>query len=166
MSRFLFRLTQCAVVAAASLAALPALAQEFGVYLNCKGEATASGSSSSKPLPSNLDVALRRNSQLALLQSSNILPAGAKMRLEITPQFYTMTYKAPIRGTVIYNDWLRGALLVWNPDLKKLQTIRMSVDRQSAALQGEMLDGEGAVMGKLAMRCDPKNNDTVAEPKF
>jgi hypothetical protein len=155
-------MVQGAALATAALFVLPAAAQEFGVYLNCKGETTASG----KSLPSNLDVALRRNSQLALLQSSNILPAGVKMRLEITPQFYTMTYKAPIRGTVIYNDWLRGALLVWNPDLKKLQTIRMSVDRQSAALQGEMLDGEGAVMGKLAMRCDPKDNDTVAEPKF
>jgi hypothetical protein len=150
------------VLGLAALFALPAAAQEFGVYLNCKGDATASG----KSLPSNLDVALRRNSQLALIQSSNILPAGVKMRLEITPQFYTMVYKAPLRGTVIFNDWLRGTLLVWNPDLKKLHTIRMSVDRQSAALQGEMLDGEGAVMGKLAMRCDPKNNDTVAEPKF
>jgi hypothetical protein len=157
-----FRLAQAAAAVSLTVAALPALAQEFGVYLNCKGQVTAS----EKTRASRVDLALRRNSQLALVQSSDILPAGEKMRLDITPQFYTMTFKAPVRGSVIYHDWLRGALFVWNPDLKRLHTIRMSVDRQTAALEGEMLDGEGAVMGRLAMRCTPKNNDTVEEPKF
>jgi hypothetical protein len=162
MSRALFALARGVAAAALAGLALPAVAQEFGVYLNCKGQAAAS----EKTLASRVDLALRRNSQLALIQSSNILPAGQKMKLEITPQFYTMTYKAPLRGSVIYHDWLRGALFVWSPDLKKLETIRMSVDRQTAALEGEMLDGEGVVIGRLAMRCQPKNNDTVEEPKF
>jgi hypothetical protein len=162
VSRVLFGLVRGAAAAAVILTALPALAQEFGVYLNCKGQVTAS----EKTRASRVDLALRRNSQLALIQSSDILPAGQKMRLDITPQFYTMTFKAPLRGTVIYQDWLRGALLVWNPDLKKLHTVRMSVDRQTAALEGEMLDGEGVIMGRLAMRCQPKNNDTAEEPKF
>lgn len=162
MSRALVRWAQAFATATVALAALPALAQEFGVYLNCKGQVTAS----EKSRASRVDLALRRNSQLALVQSSDILPAGEKLRLDITPQFYTMTFKAPVYGSVLYHDWLRGALFVWNPNLKKLHTIRMSVDRQTAALEGEMLDGEGAVMGRLAMRCQAKNNDTVEEPKF
>jgi hypothetical protein len=151
-----------AFAAFATVVALPAAAQEFGVYLNCKGQAVSEG----KTLASHVSVALRRNSQLAMIQSSNILPAGEKMRLEITPQFYTMMFKAPLRSSLIYHDWLHGALLIWNPDLKKLHTIRISVDRQSAALEGEMLDGTGANIGRLAMRCEPQNNDTAPEPKF
>jgi hypothetical protein len=153
---------RCATALVAAVMAAPAVAQEFGVYLNCKGQVV----SEAKTLASHVSLALRRNSQLAMIQSSSILPAGEKMRLEITPQFYTMTFKAPLRGSVIYHDWLHGALLVWNPDLKKLHTIRMSVDRQSAALEGEMLDGAGANIGRLAMRCEAQNNDTAPEPKF
>ena len=156
------RLVHGALLAAAAFAALPAAAQEFGVYLKCKGQVAASG----KTRDAHVDLALRRNSQLALVQSSDILPAGEKMRLDITPQFYTMMFKAPLRGSVVYYDWLRGALFVWNPDLKRLQTVRMSVDRQSAALEGEMLDQAGAVLGRLSMRCVPSNNETVEEPKF
>lgn len=150
------------LLAAAAFAVLPVAAQEFGVYLKCKGKVAASG----KTRESHVDLALRRNSQLSLVQSSDILPVGEKMRLDITPQFYTMTFKAPIRGSVVYYDWLRGALFVWNPDLKKLRLIRMSVDRQSAALEGEMQDDTGAVIGRLNMHCVPSDNDTVPEPKF
>jgi hypothetical protein len=156
---------QLASSAAATVMAVCATsvgAQEFGVYLNCKGQVKAG----EKSLASHVDLALRRNSQLALIQSSDILPAGEKMRLDITPQFYTMKFHAPLYGSVLYYDWLRGALFVWNPDLKRLHTIRMSVDRQSAALDGEMLDGAGAVIGRLTMKCVPKDNESVAEPKF
>ncbi len=144
------------------LSPLPSAAQEFGVYLKCKGEVKSGG----KARSSNIALALRRNSQLALIQSSDILPAGEKMRLEITPQFYTTTFKAPVRGSVLFYDWLRGSLLVWNPTLKNLHTIRMSVDRQSAALQGEMLDGEGKEIGRMKMACEPEDNETVEPPKF
>lgn len=143
-------------------AAAPGQAQEFGVYLNCRGRVEAGG----KVLGSQLDLALRRNSGRAMIQSSDILPAGQTLRLEITPQFYTMVFDAPRAGSVIYHDWLRGALLVWNPDLHRLHTIRMSVDRQSAALQGELRDGAGRAVGRLQMRCEPRDNDSVATPKF
>lgn len=143
-------------------AAAPVAAQEFGVYLNCGGRVEAGG----KVRTSQLDLALRRNSGLAMVQRSDILPAGQKLRLEITPQFYTMVFDAPRAGSVIWHDWLRGALLVWNPDLHKLHTIRMSVDRQTAALQGELRDGAGRELGRLQMRCEPRDNDTVAAPKF
>jgi len=160
--RFAARLICRGLLAAAAFAVLPATAQEFGVYLKCKGKVASAG----KTMDSHVDLALRRNSQLALIQSSDILPAAEKMRLDITPQFYTMMFKAPVRGSVVYYDWLRGALFVWNPDLKKLRTVRMSVNRQSAALEGEMMDDAGAVLGRLNMQCEPSNNDTVPEPKF
>ena len=153
---------RAAVLACTALAVLPAAAQEFGVYLKCSGKVAANG----KTKDAHVDLALRRNSQLALVQSSDVLPAGEKMRLDITPQFYTMNYTAPLRGSVLYHDWLRGALFVWSPDLKKLKLVRMSVDRQSAALEGEMQDDTGNVLGRLNMRCTPSNNDTVPEPKF
>lgn len=147
---------------ASTLVALPAAAQEYGVYLRCKGQAVANG----KSLPAHVDIALRRNSQLALLQSSDILPAGQKMHLEITPQFYTMAYRAPLPGGLAYYDWWHGALIVWNPYLKLIHTIRISVDRQTAALEGDMLNNAGESIGKLAMQCDPSDNETVAPPKF
>jgi hypothetical protein len=150
------------LAAGLAIIAVPAGAQQYGVYLHCAGKVESGG----KSMPGQVDLALRRNSQLAMIQSSDILPAGEKLQLEITPQFYTMTFQAPVRNSVLYYDWLRGAMFVWNPDLKRLHTIRMSVDRQSAALQGDMLDGAGAMVGRLAMRCEPKNNDTVEEPKF
>jgi hypothetical protein len=101
-----------------------------------------------------------------MIQSSDILPAGQKMKLEITPQFYTMVFNAPVRGSVVYYDWLRGALFVWNPDLQKLHTIRISVNRQNAALEGDMQDGAGATIGRLKMKCDPSDNESTPEPKF
>lgn len=137
-------------------------AQEFGVYLNCKGQVQANGRSK----PAQLDLALRRNSQLVMVQSSDILPAGERMKLSITPQFYTMVFKAPVRGSVLFYDWLRGALLVWNPYLENLHTIRISVNRQSAALDGDLRDGAGAALGRLTMICEPSDNESVPEPKF
>ena len=63
-------------------------------------------------------------------------------------------------------DWLTGALVVWNPVLRSLNTIRISVNRQSAALEGELRDGLDALVGRLQMKCDPKDNATVEQPKF
>lgn len=152
---------RCGILAGALLS-LPAVAQEFGVYLLCKGKVEAGG----KSMASHVDLALRRNSQLAMIQSSDILLAGEKMKLEITPQFYTMTFLAPVPSSVAYYDWWRGTMFVWNPNLKKLHTIRISVDRRSAALEGDMRDGHGASIGRLKMRCDPSDNESAEPPKF
>jgi hypothetical protein len=147
---------------AGSMAPAAADAQEFGVYLACAGEVRAGG----RAMPAHLDLALRRNSQLALIQRSDVLPVGERMKLEITPAFYSMVYAAPLRSSTVWYDWIRGSMFVWNPDLLKLHLVRLSVDRQTAALEGEMRDGTGAQLAQLAMRCDPKDNDTVPEPKF
>ena len=151
-----------AAAAAGTLFTVPAVAQEFGLYLLCSGTVEAKG----KSQPAHLDMAMRRNNQTALIQRSDVLPVGERMKFETSPTFYSMVFNAPARGSVVYYDWIRGALFVWNPDLQKLHTIRLSVDRQSAALQGEMRDGQGAILGRLKMQCQPKDNDTVETPKF
>jgi hypothetical protein len=150
------------VFAAAALALVPGSAQEFGVYLKCSGQVEAGGRSKG----AHLDLALRRNSSLALVQSSDVLPVGDKMKLDITPGFYSMVFHAPARNSAIYYDWVRGTIFVWSPVLRELQTVRISVDRQSAALEGDMRDINDHSIGRLKMRCTPSNNDTAPEPKF
>lgn len=147
---------------AGGMASAPVNAQEFGVYLACAGKLYAQG----RAMPAHLDLALRRNSQLALIQRSDVLPVGERMKMEISPALYSMVYAAPRRNSTVWYDWIRGSVFVWDPDLLKLQSVRLSVDRQTAALEGEMRDGAGVQLARLEMRCDPKNNDTVPEPKF
>ena len=146
----------------AVLAVTPGKAQEFGVYLNCSGQVQANGRSKS----AHLDLALRRNSSLALIQRSDVLPVGDKMKLDITPAFYSMVFHAPARNSAVYYDWIRGTLFVWGPALRELQTVRISVDRQSAALEGDMRDVNDRSIGRLKMRCKPSDNDSAPEPKF
>ena len=150
----------CAAVVLAC-AAQPTSAQEFGVYLDCGGTITSGG----KNKAAKLNLALRRNSQLALVSSSDVLPDGARLKLDMTPRFYTMTLVVPTQSAAWYN-WFHGHIVVWSPYLKNLHAIRMSVDRQSAVLEGELRDGAGDIIGRIAMRCTPGNNDTVPEPKF
>ena len=148
------------VVMVAVLATTQGTAQEYGVYLNCSGQVQANGRSKS----AHLDLALRRNSSLALIQRSDILPVGDKMKLDITPAFYSMVFHAPLRGSAVYYDWTRGTLYIWG--LRELQTIRISVDRQSAALEGDMRDLNDRSIGRLKMHCKPSDNDSAPEPKF
>jgi hypothetical protein len=155
-------LRAAAVAFAAAVGATPAAAQEFGVYLICKGKVVSKGRSSE----AHIDLALRRSSQLALIQRSNVLPVGERLKLEISPAYYSMVFKAPLRGSVVWTDWLRGGIFVWAPDLQRLHTTRLSVDRQSAKLEGEMVDAKGDRLATLDMVCDAKNNETVEQPKF
>lgn len=145
-----------------SLLASSALAQEYGVYLLCKGQVLVKG----RALKSHIDLALRRNDQTVLIQRSDVLPAAQKMSMQITPQFYTMELLLPSQGSSVYFDWLRGRLVVWDPDLKKLRTVRMSVNRQTAALEGDMRDNGGSSVGRINMTCEPSDNESVPEPKF
>lgn len=142
--------------------ALPVQAQVFHLYLKCRGDITLQG----KSRPAHVDFALRDNNMTALIQRSNVLPVGERLSYEASPALYSLVAKAPVQGSVLYHDWVRGELFVWNPTLKRLHTVRLSIDRQTAELEGELLDGEGKLMGQLAMRCDPKSNDDVPAPKF
>lgn len=155
-----------ATVLAAGTACLfhppPAQAQEWGIYLTCKGNVEAKG----RRLPAHMDLAMRRNNQTALVQRSNVAPVGERFRFDISPAHYSMVFTAPHRDSVMYYDWIRGKLFVWDPDLKKLRTIRATVNRQSAAMEGEMVDGDDRVLGRFRMSCEHADNDSVAEPKF
>ena len=150
------------VFAVALLAVAPGAAQEYGVYLNCSGQVLVNGRSKS----AHLELALRRNSSLALIQRSDVLPVGDKMKLDITPAFYSMVFRAPVPTSASYYDWMRGTLIVWSPVLRELQTVRISVDRQSAALEGDMRDINDRSLGRIKMRCKPSDNDSAPEPKF
>lgn len=139
-----------------------AQAQEFHLYLLCRGDVLVQG----KSRAAHVDLALRDNNMTALIQRSNVLPVGERMRYDASPALYSMVAKAPAPGGVVFHDWLRSEILVWAPTLQQLHTVRLSVDRQTAELEGEMLDGKGEPMGRLRMRCTPKTNDDIATPKF
>jgi len=101
----------------------------------------------------------------ALVQRSNVLPVGERMRYEASPALYSMKMLFANREQAFY-DWWRGTLFIWQPDLRRLAEVSISVDRQSAALEGELIDGTGDTLARLRMSCVPKDNETVPEPKF
>lgn len=150
---------------AASLALLlgaPAQSAEFHLMLKCEGKLQAGGKSKAAAL----DMALRDNNETALIQRSNVLPVGERLQYKVSPMAYSMVYKLRQPGTHYYNDWLNGHWVVWQPNLKKLAAIRLSVDRQSAELEGELLDFNDDSLGTIAMDCTPLKPDEMPEPKF
>ena len=148
--------------AASALAALPVQAAEFNLYLNCTGKLSAGGKASD----AKLNLAMRDNNRTALIQASDVLPVGERLNYVASELAYSMTYKIPVRGSHYFYDWWNGALFVVHPNLKKLATTRLSVDRQTAALEGEMLNVEGEVLGTIKMTCEPKGMEDVPAPKF
>ena len=153
-----------AAVALLSLAALHPVAQaaEFHLYVKCKGTLSASGQSK----PAHLDLALRDNNTTALIQRSNVLPKGERLLYTQTPTDYTMVYKLRQPGTHYYHDWLNGTWVVWQPNLKRLATIRLAIDRQEGELEGELLDFDDDLIGTMKMTCDKVDPDELPEPKF
>jgi hypothetical protein len=152
-------------VAAASLMlsiGSQALAAEFNLFLSCSGKLTANGKAKS----ATLDLAMRDNNETALIQRSNVLPVGERLHYKASPMAYSMVYKLPQPGTHYYTDWMHGSWVVWQPNLKRLATIRISVDRQTAELEGELLDFNDDSLGTIAMDCKPTTMDDAPEPKF
>jgi hypothetical protein len=145
----------------AVLGPAPAAAQQFHLYLQCTGKADAGG----KAMDAHLDLALRDNNMTALVQRSNVLPVGERMQYVASPLLYTMTMGFMNRPAAVY-DWLRGTLWVWQPDLRRLNEVRLSIDRQSAALDGVMLNAAGEKLGVLNMTCTPRTNEDMPKPRF
>jgi hypothetical protein len=139
-----------------------ASAAEFNLFLSCSGKLTANG----KGKAATLDLAMRDNNETALIQRSNVLPVGERLRYKASPMAYSMVYKLPQPGTHYYNDWVHGQWVVWQPNLKRLATIRLSVDRQTAELEGELLDFNDDALGTIAMTCKPMTAEDLPEPKF
>jgi hypothetical protein len=139
-----------------------ALGAEFNLFLSCSGKLSTNG----KGKAATLDLAMRDNNETALIQRSNVLPVGERLHYKASPMAYSMVYKLPQPGTQYYNDWVHGAWVVWQPNLKRLATIRLSVDRQTAELEGELLDFNDDSLGTVAMNCKPLTAEDMPEPKF
>ena len=126
-----------AAVALLSLAALHPVAQAAEFHLYVKCKGTLSASGQSKPA-----------------------------HLDQTPTDYTMVYQLRQPGTHYYHDWLNGTWVVWQPNLKRLATIRLAIDRQEGELEGELLDFDDDLIGTMKMTCDKVDPDELPEPKF
>ena len=152
------------LIVAGSLLAMPSIASAdyFSLYLKCDGEvATAAGKTGA-----NLDVALRDNNQSALIQRSNVLPVGEKMKYEVSPATYSMIYRSPQARTQLYYDWYRGQLFAWDPSLKRLAYIRLSIDRQTGALEGDIRNSDDQSLARIGMKCQKVDQKDLPAPKF
>ena len=56
--------------------------------------------------------------------------------------------------------------MVWQPNLKRLATIRLAIDRQEGELEGELLDFNDDLIGTMQMTCEKVDTDELPEPKF
>ena len=139
-----------------------ASAEYFSLYLKCEGQ-VASGAGKTG---ANLDLALRDNNQSALIQRSNILPVGDKMKYEVSPATYSMVYRSPATRTQLYYDWRRGYLFRWDPRLDRLAYIRLSIDRQTGRLDGDILNNEDMTLARFGMQCQKADPNTLPAPKF
>ena len=141
-----------------------AQAQEFSRFLHCEGALAAPA----RPLAAHADFALRFNNRTALIQRSNVLPVGETLRYVPTPALYSMTYRLPAQGTQVLAlpGWFYSSVLVFDPDLKRLNQIRISIDRQTGALDGTVLNEAEQVLASFAMQCKSMSEEEVGTPKF
>jgi hypothetical protein len=146
-----------------ALLAMPmtAGAEYFSLYLRCEGEVVSSAGKNG----AHLDVAMRDNNQSAVIQRSNVLPVGEKMKYEVSPATYSMTYRTGQR-TQLYYDWMRGQLFAWDPALKRLAYIRLSIDRQTGNLEGDFRNSDDTILARFGMRCQKVDPSALPAPKF
>lgn len=140
----------------------PALAADFFLYLQCDGKVTAGG----KSAPGHIHLALRDNNTTALIQKSNTLPVGQRLHYDVSPQMYSMSYNVRATGSTALYEYWRGSLFVWQPNLKQVTTVRLSIDRQTGGLSGEMLNAEATQMGTMVMKCEAVSEEDLPAPKF
>ena len=142
--------------------ATDASAEYFSLYLKCEGEVTSGAGKTG----ANLDLAMRDNNQSAVIQRSNILPVGDKMKYEVSPATYSMTYRSPQARTQLYYDWYRGQLFAWDPSLKRLAYIRLSIDRQNGRLEGDFRNSDDQILARFGMVCQKVDPSALPAPKF
>jgi hypothetical protein len=148
----------CALLGAPPLAS----ADYFGLYLSCEGQVASSAGRTA----ANLDLALRDNNQTALIQRSNVLPVGEKLKYEVSPATYSMTYRSPQARTQLFYDWYRGQLFAWDPSLKRLAYIRLSIDRQTGNLEGDIRNSDDQSLARIGMACRKVEPKDQPAPKF
>jgi hypothetical protein len=112
-----------------------------------------------------LYLALRDNNMTAFVQRSNVLPVGERMKYTATDAYYAATYQ-PQRGGKVFLDFKGTQLFKWYPPFEKLAATRVSIDRQTGDLEGEMVGPEGEVLGRMDMTCTPKKDGEGPAPRF
>jgi hypothetical protein len=112
-----------------------------------------------------LFLALRDNNMTAFVQRSNVLPVGERMKYTATNTHYAATYQ-PQKGGKVFMDFKGTQLFKWYPPFEKLQATRVSIDRQTGELEGEMVSGEGEVLGRMDMSCEPRKDGDGPAPRF
>jgi len=110
-------------------------------------------------------LAMRDNNMTALVQRSNVLPVGERMKYTATDSYYAATYQ-PQRGGKLFMDFKGTQLFKWYPPFEKLAATRVSIDRQTGELEGEMVGPEGEVLGRMDMTCTPKKDGEGPAPRF
>lgn len=138
-----------------------AWAQMFHLYLNCTRELQVGNQSRA----AEIDLALRDNNQTALIRRSDVLPVGERMAYLPSQTHYAMVYATPVRSSRVYVSWYRR-IVVWWPDFERVVTTRLSIDRQTGQLQGEILDGRNDVLARLQMNCEPTKDADAPAPRF
>lgn len=113
----------------------------------------------------SLELALRDNNMTALVQRSNVLPTGEKLRYQATQTHYTVNY-LPLPGSAAYREFRGGWLFSWYPPFQKLTAARFAVDRQTGVLEGDIVGPAGEVLGLIDMQCEPKRHGEGPAPRF
>ncbi len=158
------RRRRCLLMLASALLAVPGVASAdyFSLYLKCQGEVTSAAGRTG----AHLDLALRDNNQSALIQRSNVLPVGEKMKYEVSPATYSMTFRSPQARTKLFYDWYRGQLFAWDPSLKRLAYIRVSIDRQTGGMEGDIRNSDDQSLARFGMTCEKADPAALPAPKF
>jgi hypothetical protein len=151
-----------ALLLAASCSGTAVSAAEFHLFLQCEGQAKVA----QQTREVRLDLALRDNNSTALIQRSNLLPVGERLSYTQTPSTYTLVYKAPSVWVPASPDWQRGGWVAWQPQMNRLSTIRLAIDRQDGSLEGSLLDAKDDVFGTLELSCYPANPQDMAPALF
>lgn len=113
----------------------------------------------------NLELALRDNNMSMLVQRSNVLPTGQRLRYQATPTHYTATFLPQMAGAA-FREWGDGWLFSWYPPFQKMTAARFSIDRQTGLLEGDVVGPAGEVLGLIDMKCEPRRNDEAPAPRF
>ncbi|MFN9745878.1 MAG: hypothetical protein ACK57B_09575 [Betaproteobacteria bacterium] len=113
----------------------------------------------------HLELALRDNNMSMLVQRSNLLPTGQRMKYQATPTHYTATFLPQTAGAA-FREFGESGLFGWYPPFQKMAATRFAIDRRSGQLEGEVVGPAGEVLGLVDMQCEAKRNEDAPAPRF
>jgi hypothetical protein len=153
-----------AAALALCLCGATAMAQEYSRFIACEGRLSTQGQTK----PAFLDLALRYSNRTAAIQRSNVLPIGEVMAYTPTPANYAMTYRLQPEGTqvVVVPGWFENTILVSYPNLKRLNQIRLAINRQTGALNAALLNERDETLGTMEMACVSASERDLPPPKL